>query len=215
MDIVHNSADEMYFTKRHEGYHLKDNDCFKVLYFGSMFSYNGPQIVVDAFKEVSQKVPNIKLIILGDGPCLEETRKDAEQCNLGKHIIFEGRVPIDKLQDYIHEADIGVIPSLETPFTKINLPTRIMELIAMCKPVICSNLPGVQDYFNEEALLFFEPSNCSQLADHIINLYYYPQKSSVMTNKASESLDLIKWRETKKVYLKVISRLANNERLSC
>jgi glycosyltransferase involved in cell wall biosynthesis len=46
----------------------------------------------------------------------------------------------------------------------------------MGKPVIAPSTPGIQDYFNDESLLFFEPGNADDLARQIDYAFSHPRE---------------------------------------
>ena len=60
--------------------------------------------------------------------------------------------------------DVGVIPNKRSIFTDINTPTRIFEYLALGKPVVAPRAPGIQDYFSEESLVFFNLGEADDLA---------------------------------------------------
>ena len=57
-----------------------------------------------------------------------------------------------------------MIPNKRSPFTELNLPTRIFEYLALGKCVVAPRTRGVLDYFAEDELFFFEPGDARSLA---------------------------------------------------
>jgi hypothetical protein len=54
------------------------------------------------------------------------------------------------------------MPNRRTIFTEINTPTRIFE--SRGKPAITGRAAGVQDYFADDALFYFELGDATDLA---------------------------------------------------
>ena len=57
------------------------------------------------------------------------------------------------------------------------MPTRIFEYLAMNKPVVAPRTRGIQDYFQEGELLFFEPGNVEDLARKMEWVYQHPAEA--------------------------------------
>lgn len=207
--VIPNSADEEFFIIKKDI--KKNNQYFQIIYHGVAVNYNGLKITIDAFLEAMKKLPSLKLMIVGDGPEIDYARKVKLSYNLKKEIQIIGRVPINKLHKYLMQADAGIVSNLNTPFTNINLPTRIMELISMKIPVISSKLSGICDYFNKDALMFFEPGNYKELADCILELANSTEKRNRLVNNANEQYREIDWLTTKNKYMQIIQQLSGNK----
>ncbi|MEG0570818.1 MAG: glycosyltransferase, partial [Oscillospiraceae bacterium] len=54
----------------------------------------------------------LKLMILGEGPCLEELKEQAKSLNIDDSVVFVGRVEHEKLPDYYGACDLYVTASL-------------------------------------------------------------------------------------------------------
>ena len=55
--------------------------------------------------------------------------------------------------------------------------------------------------------MFFEPGNHEDLARCIVELYHNPEKRNELAENAYRHYEKIRWKETKKIYLKVIENL--------
>jgi glycosyltransferase involved in cell wall biosynthesis len=74
----------------------------------------------------------------------------------------------------IKDCDLGIIPNHRNIFTEINTPTRIFEYLALAKPVIAPKTKGIQDYFGDDDLIFFEVGNADDLARKIEFAFFHP-----------------------------------------
>jgi spore maturation protein CgeB len=73
----------------------------------------------------------------------------------------------EDIAEAIRECDVGVVPNRRSIFSELNTPTRIFEYLALGKPVIAPRAPGIQDYFDDDSLVFFELGNWEDLARQI------------------------------------------------
>ena len=69
-----------------------------------------------------------------------------------------------------------IIPNRRSIFTEINTPTRIFEYLSRGKPVIAPAVPGIQDYFSDGQLVFFELGNANDLARKLEYVWLHPQE---------------------------------------
>ncbi|MFO8073375.1 MAG: glycosyltransferase [Polyangia bacterium] len=83
------------------------NGSSKVLYVGRVSREKGIDVLVDAFRQVRRKRRDAELAIVGDGPFLEELRRD----NQGEGISFLGYRRDEELAELYASADVFAFPS--------------------------------------------------------------------------------------------------------
>ena len=150
---------------------------FAIMYHGSIVERNGLDIAVEALARVRQTVPTAELRIFGPStPFLERVMDGVRTRNLQEAVRYLGPRSLEALVPEIQTCDVGVIPNHRNTFTEINTPTRIFEYLAMGKPVIAPSTPGIQDYFSDGSLLFFEPGNPEDLARQIEYAFSHPRE---------------------------------------
>jgi glycosyltransferase involved in cell wall biosynthesis len=150
---------------------------FAIMYHGSIVERNGLDIAVEALARVRLTVPNAELRIFGPSTSfLERVMDVARHKNLQDAVRYLGPRSLEGLVPEIENCDVGVIPNHRNTFTEINTPTRIFEYLALGKPVIAPSTSGIQDYFDGESLLFFEPGNPDDLARQIEYASSHPRE---------------------------------------
>ena len=75
---------------------------------------------------------------------------------LNSVVSYLGAKNLEGIVEAIEHCDVGVIPNHRNMFTELNTPTRILECLALGKPIIAPRARGIQDYFDEEDLIYFE-----------------------------------------------------------
>lgn len=132
-------------------YNLSHGD--KVIGFvGSFYPWHGLDFLLDAFKQVSLELNNVKLMLLGDGQLHSALKERAKNENLADSVIFAGRVSHSRLADYLALFDIGVMPDSN----EYGSPMKIFEYMAMGKPVVAPRLGPIEAVItdNQEGMLF-------------------------------------------------------------
>jgi len=100
--------------------------------------------------------------------------ESARQRGLNNSVDYLGARNLEQIVEAIEECDLGIIPNHRNIFTEINTPTRIFEYLALAKPVIAPKTKGIQDYFGDEDLIFFEAGNANDLARKIEFAFFHP-----------------------------------------
>ena len=80
----------------------------KVLFVGRLHPVKGVQYLLDAMKIVQQKLPEVKLIIVGDGEEREHLENLTDNLGIRECVEFAGRVPHERVQDFMNQAEIFV-----------------------------------------------------------------------------------------------------------
>ncbi len=91
-------------------YNLKEED-FIALFIGRIAQEKNIVYLIDVVKEVLPECPNLKMLIVGDGPDREEYQKLIEEYGLKEKIIMTGKTPWEDTPYHYHLADIFLTAS--------------------------------------------------------------------------------------------------------
>jgi len=186
------------------------NKPFVILYHGSLLERNGLDVAVDALAQVLATIPSAELRILGSKTSfLEQVLEAAQNKGIQKAIRYLGPKSHEDVVKEIENCDLGVIPNRRNAFTDINTPTRIFEYLAVGKPVIAPSTRGIQDYFEEGSLLFFEAGNAGELAQQIQYVYSHPRESLEVVRKGQQVYLEHTWECEKQTLLDRVSEILN------
>ncbi|MCK4795444.1 MAG: glycosyltransferase family 4 protein [Desulfobacteraceae bacterium] len=172
--IIMNSPQENTFSCRASGdarEALIKKSGFRIMYHGLIVKRHGLDAAIKAMSLVRKRISNAVLHIYGEGNYLQRLKSNVQELNLLDVVKFHGYVPLEEIAAALAASDLGIVPNRMSPFTNLNLPTRIFECLIMGKPVIAPRTQGILDYFDEESLYLFEPGNVEELAKKIIEVY--------------------------------------------
>ena len=146
-----------------EKYRIATND--KVIaYVGSLTETKGPDVLLKALPRIRRKVPNVKLLVVGDGPLRVRLEHEARELGVGDIITFMGYRLHDELPNIMNLAHLGIVPSRSE-----GISLALLEFMACGKAVVATRVGGntevVQHNING---ILVEPKNPSSLADGII-----------------------------------------------
>lgn len=170
IQVVMNSPDEKLFPYRKaRSYARRASDQpFVIMYHGSLVERNGLELAVTALARLIEYVPQAELRVYGRSTSyLEHVLAHAEKLGVQDRIRYLGGRKPDQMAVEIQGCDVGVIPNQRNPFTDINTPTRIFEYLALGKPVVAPDTPGILDYFGPDELFYFSPGDADSMANTI------------------------------------------------
>jgi phosphatidylinositol alpha-1,6-mannosyltransferase len=108
IDIEHFSPAKKNPRIRHE---LGLDDKKVIVSVGRLVHRKGQDFLIDALPLISQKIPNVHLLLVGEGPYRAEIEKRSVALGVRDRITFIGRVQHSELPEYICAGDIFAMPS--------------------------------------------------------------------------------------------------------
>lgn len=115
-----------------------------VLFIGTLFDFCGIFEILTRFKLILARVPNAKLVVVGDGPAHSSLVSHSHALRLDGNVIFTGRQPFTSLPDFISAANVCICPFQLNKITRDISPLKLYEYMAGGKPVVMTNLPGTK-----------------------------------------------------------------------
>ena len=119
-------------------------EAYIILTVGRLVKKKGVEYLIKSTTLLKDKIPNIFVVIAGDGPERKALEQLTESLNASSHIRFIGRVDWDSVPILLHASDVFVAPSIEDEVGNIDgLPPTILEAMAAGKLVIASKIGGI------------------------------------------------------------------------
>jgi len=153
-------------------------------------------------------MPTAELRVYGPStPFLERVMEAVKNKGLQDIVHYFGPRRLEDLVGEIDGCDVGVIPNQRNPFTDINTPTRIFEYLAVGKPVIAPSTLGIQDYFNKESLVFFEPGDAADLAKQMQYTYLHRNDLMEIAHQGQQIYLAHTWEQERRTLLGGVSKI--------
>ncbi len=149
------------------------------LFLGRLVDYKGLRTLLEAYKILNQR----HLKIIGDGPLIREAKRTAEK---SKNIEVLGRLPYEKVREYLKNAAFLIFPS--TCYEV--LPMVILEAFACGVPVLARDIGGIREVVkNAENGSLFVYNNSDDLAEKINFLFENRQLIEDMGRNARKTYE--------------------------
>lgn len=218
--VVMNSPDESIFSFRPACSRSASNHGkrpVKIMYHGTLVERNGLDLAVEGLACVRNRLAaaelNTELHIYGKAtPFLEKVMQSVREHSLQENVFYAGEKPLEEIVDAIDNCDVGLIPNRLNAFTSINTPTRIFEYLSRGKPVIAPRTSGIQDYFDEDSLLFFEPGNTGELAQKIEFVSQCPGETLTITQRGQQVYKAHAWKQERETLIGLVGKLLEPQR---
>jgi len=179
-----------------------------VMSHGSLVERNGIDLAVEAFARIRATVPRAQLHIYGKTtPFLDKVMQSARDNGLEQSVLYCGERSLEGIVKAIETCDVGIIPNHRSAFADINTPTRVFEYLAIGKPVIAPRTPGIQDYFTDDSLLFFEAGDADQLAERIEFVAFHPNDALSITERGQQVYNTHLWKREKQTLTNLVAKL--------
>ncbi len=152
-----------------------------ILYFGRISKEKGLFTLYDAMINI----PDIKLIIVGNGPDVEDSLAYISLNNI-KNIEFVGPKWGDELIPYINLCEFVVLPS---EWYEPN-PYVVLQSFSFGKPVVATNIGGIKDMIiHDQNGILTKPNDALELSSSIEVLYYDKEKIINLGKNARSTLE--------------------------
>ena len=152
----------------------------EILSVGRLETIKGIHFLIEAMAEVVSKIPDAHLTIVGDGTARHILEKQADKLNIAGNVTFVGWALPPQVMEYNAKATVFVIPSIWPE----NLPTTIIEALAVGRPVIGSKIGGIPELILPDVTgQIVEPGDATGLAEALTALLSSP-KLEIMSREA-------------------------------
>lgn len=109
---------------------------YLVGYVGVIGVQEGLDLLLESVRHITRVRDDIQFAIVGGGTALEEVRELAQKMELSAYVDFYGRVSDEKLIDVLNTCDVCVNPDKPTEMNNLSTMNKIMEYMALKKPIV-------------------------------------------------------------------------------
>lgn len=214
LSVVMNVADERYFHPQDLGVESNGHDRqFNLIYHGTLKENYGLGDLIRSIGLAREKIPNIHLTIQGVGEYYSEMMEIVDQLDIHQEVTINPyALPVNELPALINKADLGVVPNQNDLFNGDLLPTKMLEYIALGKPVIAAKTKVISHYFDETMVQFFEPGNPESLANELVSMYHNWEKVIEKGRNYQKFTSQYNWSAISQMYVALVREYAGADK---
>jgi len=145
-----------------------------ILYVGTLIRKKGVLELPEIFNKVRKELPEAKLVLIGSDSFDIKTNSNStwqllqDQFTVAdlEHVEYLGKIPYNKVQNYIKKANVCVFPTFAETLGMVTI-----ESMAMQKAVVNSNIGWAQELIlDHESGFLVHPENHDLYAERIVEL---------------------------------------------
>lgn len=177
---INDGIDLKQFNPRISGKKIRKQFVLKknkiILFAGRIVPQKGLQYLIEAMPQICKKIPEAKLLVVGDTTSenyLNQIKKRINKLKLNNFVVFSGHAAQKQMPQFLAAADLVVSPSTYEPFGIINL-----EAAALHKKLLMSELIGTKELFKNYAE-FFNPYCVEETAEKIVKELNSNKKTNI------------------------------------
>lgn len=155
----------------------KNGRAYLIGYVGVMGDQEGIDLLIDAAHHIVYDLGrhDIQFCLVGGGPSLASLKVLAQERGLSDYVTFTGRAPDQDLFEVLSTMDIGVNPDRVNPMNDKSTMNKIMEYMALGKPIVQFDVTEGR-FSAQEASLYAKANDPVDMAQKIVDLLAEPEQ---------------------------------------
>jgi glycosyltransferase involved in cell wall biosynthesis len=121
------------------------NGSIVIGHVGLFYRWDRLDVLIKVAKSIRDRHPDLKVLLVGDGPEMDNLKQTAFRLGMEREVILPGPVSRDDVPAYIDAMDICVLPDSNA----FGSPIALFEFMAMGKPCVVPDLGPMRDVIDE------------------------------------------------------------------
>jgi glycosyltransferase involved in cell wall biosynthesis len=153
----------------------KKGRAFMVGYIGVIGKQEGVDLLLDSVQQIISNRQDVQFAIVGDGTELDNLKRKTVRMGLSEYVDYYGRVDDELMLDILNTAEVCVNPDRPTLMNNLSTMNKIMEYMALKKPIVQYDLK--EGRYSAQAASLYATNTCTKdFADKIVWLLDHPQQ---------------------------------------
>ena len=180
---------------------------------GRLRASKGHALAIAAWHAVLSRIPEARLLFVGDGPERVTLRQQVQRAGLHERVIFAGRIDDERERvDIVRASHVALLPSYGEA-----LPIAVIEASACARPVVATDVGGAREIVGDGTSgILIPPGEIAAISNALIELLEDPNLGAEMgqagRSLVRERFDMYGWaRRLGDIYLEALAGQHPNE----
>jgi glycosyltransferase involved in cell wall biosynthesis len=180
-------------------------------FVGTFAMFHGVTVLPAMAQAVAERRPDVRWLLIGDGPMREEVAADFAARGLEDRVELTGIVLHSEAVELLAACDVCVSPHVPNPDGSrfFGSPTKLFEYMGLGKPIVASDLEQIGEVLDHErSALLCEPGDAEAAAAAVVRLLDDPEFADRLGDAAlNDAVQLYSWRaHTRRILDAVVAR---------
>ncbi|HWR34481.1 MAG TPA: glycosyltransferase family 4 protein [Clostridia bacterium] len=187
---------------------------FVASYIGTMGMAHGLETVLDAARLLQKTVPDVVLLLVGEGTYRQNLIEKARELNL-TNLRFVGQQRRERISSIIRTSDVCLVLLKNSEVFKTVIPTKMLEFLSCARPVVLAVEGQARQILEATGGgIAVEPENPVAIANAIKTMYANPEQRA----RCGESgrryiLDNMSRESTARTFAEVLRKVKSDGRI--
>jgi glycosyltransferase involved in cell wall biosynthesis len=184
---------------------------FVILYLGDTNIRRGLQTAINSVATLQQKIPNLKLVIVGKNTTDTILKQQVEELKISEFVDFEGWQNVTLFQSYILASAICISPLHRNLQHDVAYANKIFQYMSLAKPLLVSDAIAQKRLVEKtNSGLVHQEKNVEDFTDKVLKLY---ADETLRTELGENGKHFVRnefsWEQTSKKLLHLYDNLLN------
>ncbi len=188
----------------------KKRNRFQLVFAGRLVEKKGIGYLIDGFKMLLDKYPELSLVIIGQGPEMGLLQKQVKTLAIVEKVTFTGGLPQSELPAYFQQSSIAVFPFVRaTDGDQEGFGLVLVEAMGCGCATITTDLPAVRDIIkNRNTGLLIEEKTSDAIFTAVVELIADPAfRDMLSVNGRNFVVKQFDWQSISNSYIGLMNRL--------
>lgn len=183
---------------------------FTVICVSRVTPRKGIRFLIQAFKLLSGRYSQLRLIIVGDGNEKKSLEDLVQGLDIKDRVEFAGAIAHEKVSPFYQRANVFALPSLNEGMSNV-----MLEALASGLPVVATDTGGTKELVTDGVNgLIVKMKDADDLAEKIERLILNPEMESSMSLASRELAEKLSWANVAKEYAELYRKTSNLRKLN-
>ena len=186
-------------------YEQRPEEPHTLLFFGNVFPGKGLDVLAEAVRLASRELPDLKLLVVGDGPLSDETERLVETADKDRFELHNYFVPNERVGEFFSRAALVALPYRRTHDEGTKGHSGALSTAhSFGKPVVATRTGDFPAQVEETgAGLVVPPEDPMALAEAIVELLTDDERRAEMAANSRKQAERLSWASIAERYLAV------------
>lgn len=163
-----------------------------ILHVARLVEKKGTTYLLRALETIKEKIPHVKLVVIGDGPLMQDLKNEVESLHLKNNVQFMGVQSNDVVKEWLYKSSVMCVPSIVARNGDAEgLGIVNLEAAAIGVPVVAFSSGGIPEaVVNNVTGYLVDEKNVDELAKKILLLLEDRNLNNIMGQNARKFIEL-------------------------